>query len=311
MSIGSDLPFLIIVAGPTAVGKSGLAMQVAERLGGAVISADSRQVYRRFDIGTAKPSPEEQARVPHYLIDICEPTETLTVADYQQRAQAVIGQLHQSGERVPLLVGGTGLYIRAIANGLIIPRVPPQLQLRSQLTQLGQPQCHAFLQQVDPTAAQRIHVNDAVRTLRALEVYYATGRPLSNQQGESPPGYPILQLGLTCDPSTLANRIEQRVHQMIEMGFVDEVKALLDCYGPDLPLLQTLGYAEMLQHLAGEISLTGAIALIAQHTRQFAKRQRTWFRQVSQMEWFRADDPTLCDQVIVRIDAFLDASIRT
>ena len=307
MLTGSGVPLLIIVAGPTAVGKSGLALRLAERLGGVIVSADSRQVYREFDIGTAKPTLAVRARVPHYLIDICDPTETLTVADYQQRAQALIHQLHQSKEQVPLLVGGTGLYIDAIAKGLIIPRVPPQPALRAQLTHLGQPQCHAFLQQVDPTAAQRIHVNDAVRTLRALEVYYATGRPLSTQQGESPPDYPILHIGLTCDPAILSERIEQRVHKMVEMGLVDEVQGLADRYGADLPLLQTLGYAEMRKYLAGELSLDGAISLTARHTCQFAKRQRTWFRKVPRMEWFSADSPGLLDQIMTRIAMFIDA----
>ncbi|MEO0540219.1 MAG: tRNA (adenosine(37)-N6)-dimethylallyltransferase MiaA [Cyanobacteria bacterium P01_A01_bin.105] len=282
-----------------------MALQLAKRFGGAIVSADSRQVYRGFDIGTAKPTVAEQAQVPHYLIDICEPTETLTVADYQHRAQTVIQQLQQSSVTVPLLVGGTGLYLSAIAKGLMIPRVAPQLQLRAQLTHLGQPQCHAFLQQVDPVAAQRIHPNDASRTLRALEVYYATGQPLTDQQGESPPPYPMLQLGLAGDPAWLAVRIEHRVHQMVEMGLLDEVQALAARYGPDLPLLKTLGYAEMQQHLAGELTLASAIALTVQHTRQFAKRQRTWFRKVSNMEWFAAETPQLLNQVTDRIEAFL------
>ncbi|MEO1591926.1 MAG: tRNA (adenosine(37)-N6)-dimethylallyltransferase MiaA [Cyanobacteria bacterium J06632_22] len=300
---------MIIVAGPTAVGKSGLALRLAERLNGAILSADSRQVYRGFDIGTAKPTPAEQAKVPHYLIDICEPTETLTLADYQQQAQAILAKLHRTGGRMPLLVGGTGLYLRAISKGLIMPKVPPQPALRAQLTQLGQPQCHAFLQQVDPVAAQRIHVNDATRTLRALEVFYATGRPLSCQQGEAPPAYPILHIGLACDPAVLAQRIERRVYQMVEAGFVDEVQTLAARYGADLALLQTLGYAEMQQYLLGKISLPSAIALTAQHTRQFAKRQRTWFRKVPEMEWFAADSPDLLEQVLARVSEFIEFSL--
>lgn len=291
------------------MGKSGLALALAERLSGVIISADSRQVYRGFDIGTAKPTVAEQARILHYLIDLCEPTETLTVADYQQQAQALIQQLHQSGDRVPLLVGGTGLYISAIANGLIIPHVAPQPQLRGQLTQIGQPQCYAFLQQLDPDAAQRIHANDQVRTLRALEVYYATGRPLSSQQGESPPDYPILYIGLSCEPAVLAQRIERRVYQMIEAGLVEEVKTLIARYGPDLPLLRTLGYAEIQQYLFGQIPLPAAIELIAQHTRQFAKRQRTWFRKVPTIEWFAADNPNLLTQVTSRVEEFIRSSL--
>jgi tRNA dimethylallyltransferase len=273
-------------------------MTLAERLSGVILSADSRQVYRAFDIGTAKPSRADRQRVTHYLIDVCEPTETLTVADYQQQAQAIVQAIHVTGKSVPLLVGGTGLYINAIAKGLKIPQVPPQLGLRSQLEALGQPQCYAFLQQVDPQAAQRIHANDAVRTLRALEVYYATGQPISVQQGENPPEYPILYLGLDCDPADdLARRIAQRTHQMVEAGLVTEVASLVSQYGAELPLLKTLGYAEIQQYLRGEIPLERAIALTIQHTRQFAKRQRTWFRKDPALHWFNASSPTLVEEV--------------
>ncbi|MEM9949011.1 MAG: tRNA (adenosine(37)-N6)-dimethylallyltransferase MiaA [Cyanobacteria bacterium P01_D01_bin.36] len=311
---------LIIVVGPTASGKSGLAMalakrakdQKAERQGNrgfhcpmAILSADSRQVYREFDIGTAKPSVADQRAVPHYFIDSCEPTETLTVANYQAQAQAVIADMHGKGEPLPMLVGGTGLYVNAIAKGLKIPRVPPHAELRSQLTALGQPQCYAFLQQVDPEACDRIHPNDHVRTLRALEVYYVTGQSISSQQGEDPPSYPILYIGLTCDVDVLRSRIETRTHQMIDMGFADEVTYLIDKYGADLPLLKTLGYAEMMQHLAGDISLGQTIELITQHTAQFAKRQRTWFQKEPRIEWFTSGDLALVEKVEARVESFL------
>ena len=292
----SYVPLLIIVVGPTAAGKSGLALQLAQRLSGVILGADSRQVYREFDIGTAKPSVAEQQLVPHYLIDICDPTETLTVADYQEKAQGIIRQVHQRQERIPLLVGGTGLYVDAIAKGLIIPRVAPQPDLRQQLTDLGQPQCYAFLQQVDPAAAQRIHSNDVVRTLRALEVYYATGRPISSQQGENPPNYPLIYVGVDCGDE-LRLRIAQRTYSMIDAGFVDEVKRLIDCYGVDLPLLNTLGYAEVRRYLAGDSTLEEAIALTIRHTQQFAKRQRTWFRKVGKIEWFDSNAVDLIDRV--------------
>lgn len=269
-----------------------------------ILSADSRQIYRGFDIGTAKPSAADRQAVEHRLVDICEPTETLTVADYQQRAQAAIAQIHQQAERSPLLVGGTGLYINAIAKGLKIPRVPPDTGLRSQLTHLGQPHCYDLLKQLDPQATQRIHQNDQVRTLRALEVFYVTGRTISSQQGEDPPNYPILYIGLACDAKTLRQRIETRTHQMVEAGFAAEVARLIEKYGSDLSLLKTLGYAEMHQHLAGEFSLESAIEQIVQHTCQFAKRQRTWFRKEPSIEWFSADDPRLEKQVIERIEQF-------
>jgi len=271
----------------------------------AILSADSRQVYREFDIGTAKPSLADQLRVPHFLVDICDPTETLTVADYQQRAQGVIAAMHERGAQLPVLVGGTGLYVNAIAKGLKIPRVPPHPALRTQLTHLGQPFCYQLLQQVDVAATHRIHPNDHVRTLRALEVFYVTGRSISSQQGEDPPDYPILYMGLACDVDVLRSRITTRTHQMMEAGFVAEVAGLIEKYGSDLPLLKTLGYAEMMQHLAGEILLDKAIELTVQHTCQFAKRQRTWFQKEPRIEWFAADAPDLKDQVFNRVQEFI------
>lgn len=295
---------LITICGATATGKSGLALALAQRLNSVILSADSRQVYREFDIGTAKPSVSEQQQVPHYLIDICEPTQIMTLADYQQSAQELIAQVQARGT-IPLLVGGTGLYIRAIVQGMKIPRVAPHNELRSQLTSLGQTQLYQYLQKVDPVAANKIHSNDEVRTLRALEVFYVTGRPISQQQGENPPNYPILQIGLECsDTSTLTRRIETRTEQMISAGWEAEVKALCQKYGADLPLLDTLGYREMKQYVAGDISLIQAKELTVLHTRQFAKRQRTWFRAYPQIEWFDADQPDLLEQVWQRIKTF-------
>jgi tRNA dimethylallyltransferase len=295
-------PGLIVICGATATGKSGLGLELAQRLSSVVLSADSRQVYREFDIGTAKPSAAERQLIPHYLIDICNPTETMTLADYQQQAQALINHFH-----LPLLVGGTGLYIRSVVRGLKIPRVAPQKELRSQLSSLGQTQLYAFLQQVDPVAAQKVHANDEVRTLRALEVYYVTGCPISEQQGENPPNYPILQIGLECsDSNTLTRRIEQRTEQMLVAGWEAEVKALCEKYGADLPLLDTLGYQEMKQYLAGDISLSQAKDLTVLHTRQFAKRQRTWFRAYPEIEWFDADNPDLLEKVWQRVQEFIE-----
>lgn len=299
---------LIVICGATATGKSGLALALAQRLETAILSADSRQVYREFNIGTAKPTERDRALVPHYLIDICDPTETLTVADYQQQAQKLIEQFHQSNT-VPLLVGGTGLYIKSVVQGLKIPRVAPMPELRSQLTALGQHQCYAMLQQVDPIATQKIHANDPVRTLRALEVFYITGRTISEQQGENPPTYPILQIGLDCETG-LSDRIEQRTEQMLTSGWLDEVKFLCDKYGFDLPLLNTLGYQEIKQYLSGSISLAEAKNLTMLHTRQFAKRQRTWFKAYPQIEWFDADMPDLLDKVWQRVQQFIGGDYR-
>jgi tRNA dimethylallyltransferase len=292
---------LIVICGATATGKSGLAIELAQRLNCAIISADSRQVYREFDIGTAKPAIAQQQLIPHHLIDICQPTETLTLAEYQEKARSLIDSCSLS-----LLVGGTGLYIKSITKGLIIPRVAPQEKLRSQLQILGQRQLYAFLSQVDAIAAQKIHLNDEVRTLRALEVYYVTGKPISQQQGENPPQYPILQIGLECETSALDKRIAQRTQTMLDLGLVAEVEKLGKKYGWDLPLLKTLGYQEIGQYLAGKISLSEAKDLTVLHTRQFAKRQRTWFGAYPEIEWFNVDSPLLLEQVWQRIKKFLN-----
>lgn len=324
---------LIVICGATATGKSGLAIAIAHRLHSIILSADSRQVYREFDIGTAKPTLAEQQQVPHYLIDICDPWETLTVADYQQESNGLISSPLLRGKHrhrtaptkpstpytlgrkhcaptpktlPPLLVGGTGLYIKSVVRGMKIPRVAPHPELRSQLADLGQSQCYRMLQQVDPTAAAKIHANDSVRTLRALEVYYVTGCPISEQQGENPPDYPILQIGLDCETQALSDRISRRTQHMIDAGFVAEVEYLCEKYGTDLPLLNTLGYAEIKDYLAGKISLEEASSLTILHTRQFAKRQRTWFQRDAEIEWFNADDPNLVEQVWQRIERFLE-----
>ncbi len=354
------IPLLVVLCGPTATGKSGLAIALAKRLHCVILSADSRQVYREFNIGTAKPSIAEQQAVPHYLIDICDPRETLTLAEYQQQAQELIirmqgrqqaggsGQQEGGGDKeggegreenckilypppsppfplspsslltprsrfpIPLLVGGTGLYIRSITRGLKIPRVPPQPELRSQLEALGQPQCYALLQQVDEASAAKIHPNDQVRTVRSLEVFYTTGRPMSEQQGEYPPAYPILQIGLDCqDTEKLRQRIAHRTQQMIADGFVEEVDYLCKKYGSDLPLLNTLGYAEFRQYRSGQLSLAEAKELTILHTRQFAKRQRTWFQADPSIEWFDADAPDLLEQVYLRVEKFLNTASKS
>lgn len=299
-------PMLIVICGATASGKSGLALEIAQRLNSIIISADSRQIYREFDIGTAKPTPAEQRLVPHCQIDICEPTEILTLAEYQQQTQKLIGQNSHSS----LLVGGTGLYLDSITKGLKIPRVSPQPELRSQLSSLGQTQIHGWLSQVDPAAAKKIHLNDQFRTLRALEVYYVTGIPISAQQGENPPHYPIFQIGLDCDVATSDHRIAIRTNQMLEMGLVEEVIYLRDKYGEDLPLLNTLGYAEINQYLADELSLAEAIALIVTHTHQFAKRQRTWFKKNKNIYWFDNTSSNLVEQVWQQIQEFAALSSK-
>ena len=293
---------LIVICGATASGKSGLALEIAQRLNSVIISADSRQIYKEFDIGTAKPTVAEQKLVPHYQIDICEPTEVLTLAEYQQQTQELIASQKNT---VPLLVGGTGLYLDSITKGLKIPRVAPQSELRSQLSALGQKQIYEWLTQIDPIAVQKIHQNDHYRTLRALEVFYVTGVPISAQQGENLPDYPVLQIGLGCEVEVLDRRIATRVEQMIEMGLIEEVKYLGDKYGMDLPLLNTLGYAEIKQYLMEEVDLEQAIAQSVTHTRQFAKRQRTWFNKNKHINWFDNTNSNLVELVWQKIKEFI------
>jgi tRNA dimethylallyltransferase len=300
-------PKLIVICGSTATGKSELALKCAERLNSPILSADSRQVYQEFDIGTAKPTPSDRARVPHYLIDICAPTDILTAAQYQQQAQAIIASHHAAGV-VPILVGGTGLYIQSIVQGLKIPRVPPQETLRSQLESFAQFERHQWLIQVDPPSAAKIHPHDAVRTLRALEVYYATGIPLSAQQGNSPPSYAILQIGLeVVDQTDYTDRIRFRTQQMIQQGWIDEVEALIRKYGADLPLLQTLGYREVLAYVDGTMRLDEAVSQTVLRTRQFAKRQRTWFRADPSILWFDATDSLLKERVWEQIENWMQS----
>ena len=293
---------LIVVCGATATGKTALALEIAQSINSIIISADSRQVYREFDIGTAKVTQAERNLISHYLIDICEPTETLTLAEYQEKAQNLI---NNNLREFPLLVGGTGLYIQSIVKGLKIPRVSPQTQLRLQLQELGQQQCYQILQQVDPLAIQKIHPNDQVRTLRALEVFYVTGIPISQQQGENPPSYPMIQIGLDCSSEELKKRIVQRTKKMIDMGLIEEVEKIVNKYGWDLPLLKTLGYAEIVDYLQGKLSLAEAEQEFISHTRQFAKRQRTWFRAYPEIEWFDTTSSNLVEKVLAKLEYIL------
>jgi tRNA dimethylallyltransferase len=269
---------LIVILGATATGKTGLAIALAKALNSPILSADSRQVYRGFDIGTAKPTVVDRDRIPHYLIDVAEPDCTFTLAEYQQQAQSLIASFHAQG-LTPILTGGTGLYIKAIVSGLQIPKVSPQPELRSQLQQLGQSSCYAMLKQVDPQGAAKIHAHDQVRTLRSLEVFYVTGVPLSLQQREHPPSYPIWQVGLhTPEPEIYRQWISDRIEQMLDRGWLDEIRQLQRLYTENLPLLRTLGYAEMADYLADKTDLATAKRLTVDHTYQFGKRQRTWFR---------------------------------
>ena len=269
-------PLVIVLLGPTASGKTDLAIALAQALDLAVLNVDSRQLYRQMDVGTAKPTAAQRGQARHELLDLRDPDQPINLQEFRAIAEA---QLNAELARKPLalLAGGSGLYLQALTQGLEPPAVPPQPQLRAQLAALGQPLCHQLLRQGDPAAAARIAPADAVRTQRALEVLYATGRPLSSQQGATPPPWRVLELGL--NPTDLTARIASRTKGLFAAGLVAETEALIERYGAELPLLNTIGYAEAKQQLAGELSETEAIALCEQRTRQFAKRQRTWFRR--------------------------------
>ena len=293
-------PLVIVLLGPTASGKTDLAIALARALDLAVLNVDSRQLYRQMDVGTAKPTAAQRAQARHELLDLRDPDQPLNLQEFRAIAEA---QLNAELARKPLalLAGGSGLYLQAITQGMNPPAVPPQPQLRAQLSALGQPLCHQLLRQGDPVAAGRIAAADAVRTQRALEVLYATGRPLSEQQGATPPPWRLLELGL--NPANLEARIAERTRALYGQGLVAETAALIGRYGPELPLLDTIGYAEARQLLAGTLTEAEAGALTQQRTRQFAKRQRTWFRRRHRPCWLAGEgEAALLEQALQEVE---------
>jgi tRNA dimethylallyltransferase len=281
-SVGYNVKLLAIV-GPTAVGKTALSIELARRFGGEVISADSRQIYRHMDIGTAKATASEQAAVPHHLIDVVDPDEELTLAHYRRLATGAIADIAARG-RLPILAGGTGLYVRALLEGWTVPEVPPQPELRRELEgwaeREGHEALHRRLARVDPDAAARIDARNVRRVIRALEVYHATGQPISSLQTKSAPAYRVFTIGLTMPRPDLYRRIDERVDRMIAAGLVDEVRDLLARgYGLELPAMSGLGYRQIGQFLGGEVSLDEAIILIKRHTRRLVRQQYNWFRR--------------------------------
>jgi tRNA dimethylallyltransferase len=277
---------MVVLLGPTASGKTALGVQLALRLSCRVLSVDSRQIYQEMDVGTAKPNQSERGGVIHELFDLAPPNQPLNLQQFCGYALPLIAA-EQGQNRPALLVGGSGLYIQALSQGLIPPAMAPQPWLRSQLANLGQTVCHQLLHQADPCAANRIHSSDKVRTQRALEVIYGTGEPISTQQGRVAPSFGVLELGL--DPPNLRQRIELRSAAMYANGLVEETEKLINRYGKELPLLQTIGYGEALALIGGELNLDDAIALTAKRTWQFAKRQRTWFRNRHNPLWLNPE----------------------
>ncbi|MEB3170855.1 MAG: tRNA (adenosine(37)-N6)-dimethylallyltransferase MiaA [Synechococcaceae cyanobacterium] len=278
------LPLVIVLLGPTASGKTALAIELARTLDLVVLNVDSRQLYRGMDVGTAKPTAAQQAQAPHQLLDLRHPDQPINLQEFRAIAERAVAAEHNR-RGVALLAGGSGLYLKALTQGMQPPAVPPQPQLRAQLDALGQPTCHQLLQASDPQAAERIAPADHVRTQRALEVLYATGKPLSAQQGSSPPPWRVIELGL--DPTDLRRRIAERTRQLYADGLVEETRRLVERFGADLPLLATIGYGEANAVLAGDLSESEAMRITEQRTRQFAKRQRTWFRRQHNPTWLQ------------------------
>jgi tRNA dimethylallyltransferase len=289
---------LVAIVGPTAVGKTALSLHLAELFEGEVVSADSRLFYRGMDIGTAKPTPEERARVPHHLVDIAAPDETVGLAEFQEQAYAAIGDVRARG-RLPLLVGGTGQYVRAVVQGWRIPRVPPDPALRARLEaqaeREGVAALHARLAGLDATAAERLDPRNVRRVIRALEVCMITGRPISEQQGKRPPPYRILQIGLTMDRDALYARADRRVEGMMAAGLVDEVRRLVEAgYGWDLPAMSGLGYVQFRPYFEGQATLEEVVSEIGRATRRFIRHQYNWFRLTDPaIRWFDASEATV------------------
>lgn len=290
---------LVVLCGPTAVGKSKIALELAQKFDGEIISADSQQVWRELDIGTAKPSWEDRQKVPHHLIDVAKPDEHFDVSRYVELADEAIDTITQRG-KIPFVVGGAGMYIRILLYGLC--EAPPQdkiirARLIRQMEAVGLENCYARLKSVDPDASQKIHPNDKTRIFRALEVFEITGSPLSHFQSQhrfQNRRYEARQIGLNCDRKMLHENIEKRVDWMIANGWVEEVRELLKFYSSDSQALQSIGYKQIVQHLKGKLSLEAAIADIKQQSRAFARRQLTWFRADKSIRW---TEPSMVKQL--------------
>jgi tRNA dimethylallyltransferase len=293
---------VIAIVGPTATGKTALAIALARELGGEIVSADSRQVYRRLDIGTAKPTPAERALAIHHLIDYVEPDADYTLARYQGDAYRAIGDIHARG-RLPLLAGGTGLYVRAVLEGLRIPVVPPHPKLRAELEQRaaieGPAALHADLARLDHFAAERIDPRNVRRVIRALEVALVTGRAFSEAGSAEPPPWLVLKIGLTCDRPGLYARVDSRIDRQIEAGLVDEVRGLLASgYSSALPAMSSLGYREIGAFLRNETSLAYAVERMKLQTHRFIRQQYTWFRpDDTSMAWLDITTPPLASAI--------------
>ena len=288
------------------MGKTGLSLQLAAELNGEIISADSRLFYRGLDIGTAKPTTAERALIRHHLIDICEPDEIVTLAEYQRLAYAAIDEV-LAQDRLPILVGGTGQYVKAVVEGWGIPKVPPQPRLRRALARLGGEELARWLSELDPEAAGKIDPRNVRRVIRALEVTLVRGRPISELQRKIPPPYDICMIGLTRDRELLYDRIDKRVETMMQSGILGEMERLYQAgYSRQLPALSWLGYRQLYAYFEGQMSLEEAVDRIKFETHRFARQQATWFRQDDpRVHWFDLGQEGVETAVLTTIRAWL------
>lgn len=300
---------LIILLGPTAVGKTELSLQLAEQIDGEIISADSRLLYRGMDIGTAKPTAEEQRRVPHHLVDVANPDEVWSLAMYLQAVQTAVLDICARG-RLPLLVGGTGQYIRALVEGWRVPEVEPDPRLRAALENwagdIGPQALYTRLQKLDPEAAARMEPQNMRRSVRALEVILTTGQLFSTLRESGPSPYRVLMLGLQRPRPELYARIDARIHKMLADGLIAETQNLLDRgYTAELPSLSAIGYRQVIQYLAGEISLEEVVVQMKRITRRFVRRQANWFKEDDPLiQWFPANAADSLHQLVAVVQRF-------
>ena len=287
---------VLIILGQTAVGKSKLAMELAKKLDGEIISADSMQVYTGMDIGTAKPTKKELAEVPHHLIDAIAPDKIWSVSDFVFQTKTIIKEIIDRG-KLPIIVGGTGLYLNALIEGYAFPLIEANYEIRKRLEgeakAFGSEHLYERLKKLDPDAATKIHFNDTKRMIRALEVIETTGKPMSQAQtkNEDSLPYELIVVGLEMDRKKLYEKIEARVDQMLEAGLVDEVRNLIkDGYDDKLSSMQAIGYKEVVAHLQGKYSYDEMVGILKQNTRNFAKRQMTWFRRFKNVNWINMEE---------------------
>lgn len=287
---------IIVIVGPTASGKSDLALHIARKMNGEIISADSRQIYRGMDIGTAKPTKKEMAMVKHYLVDVKNPDEDYSVAQFKHDAIEAIKKISAVG-KLPIIVGGTGLYIDAVVKNLDIPHVKADPRLRVKLEKEiknhGLNYVFKKLIELDPEAVYIVDSTNPRRVIRALEVALISGKPFTTQRKTGKPLFDFLIIGIKQPPDVLKNRITKRVYQMLSDGLVEEVRTLVKKYGSDTQALDAIGYREMIDHLKGKLTLEEAAALIIKNTRHYAKRQMTWFKRDRQIYWVKNQNEAL------------------